>query len=52
MTAGTPMSGRDTFAAFKGLLIGLVALAVVVLVVVKLTNDKFASHATTTEQPH
>jgi hypothetical protein len=52
MTAGTPMTGRDTAAAFKGLLIGLVALAIVVLVTVKLTNDKFAGHETTAEQTH
>ncbi|MBM3884319.1 MAG: hypothetical protein FJ361_00560 [Gemmatimonadetes bacterium] len=44
MTSGTPMSGRDTAAAFKGLIIGLIALAVVVLVTVKLTNDKFDAH--------
>jgi Zn-dependent protease with chaperone function len=45
MTANTPMSGKDTAAAFKGLVIGLVALAVIVLVIVNLTNRKFESHA-------
>jgi hypothetical protein len=45
MTAGTPMSGRDTAAAFKGLLIGAIAIAAVVLTIVYLTNQKFAGHA-------
>ena len=40
-----PLSGRDTAAAFKGLLVGLVALAIVVLAIVHLTNKKFESHA-------
>ena len=44
MTSGTPMSGRDTTAAFKGLIIGLICLAVIVLATVKLTNDKFDAH--------
>ena len=44
MTSGTPMSGRDTAAAFKGLIIGLIALAAIVLATVKLTNDKFDAH--------
>lgn len=39
------MSGKDTAAAFKGLVIGLVALAVIVLVTVNLTNRKFEGHA-------
>jgi hypothetical protein len=43
-TANTPMSGRDTAAAFKGLLIGLVFVAVVVLSIVFLTNKKFEGH--------
>ncbi len=48
MTANTPMSGRDTAAAFKGLLIGFVAIAVIVLAIVYLTNKKFESHEPTT----
>lgn len=47
MTAGTPMTGRDTAAAFKGLVIGLVSIAIVVLIIVNLTNRKFASHEST-----
>jgi hypothetical protein len=47
MTSGTPMSGRDTAAAFKGLIIGLIALAAIVLATVKLTNDKFDAHEAT-----
>ena len=52
MTTGTPMAGRDTAAAFKGLLIGFVFILAVVLVTVKLTNQKFDAHheaATATE---
>lgn len=41
-----PLSGRDTAAAFKGLLVGLVALAIIVLTIVNLTNKKFESHQT------
>ncbi|MEX2182377.1 MAG: hypothetical protein WD771_10070 [Gemmatimonadaceae bacterium] len=41
-----PLSGRDTAAAFKGLIVGLVALAVIVLTIVNLTNRKFESHET------
>lgn len=44
MTAGTPMSGRDTAAAFKGLIIGAVFIAIVVVAITMLTNRKFASH--------
>lgn len=54
MTGNTPMSGPDTKAAFNGLIIGTIAVAIVVLSIVYLTNQKFAGHApeTTTEQPH
>jgi hypothetical protein len=53
MTGNTPLSGRDTAAAFRGLIIGFVAIAVIVLTIVFLTNRKFASHEpTTTAQPH
>lgn len=44
MTAGTPMTGRDTGAAYKGLIIGFVSILAVVLIIVTLTNRKFASH--------
>lgn len=44
MTSGTPMSGRDTAAAFKGLIIGAIFVAVVVVTITMLTNRKFASH--------
>ena len=47
MTANTPMSGKDTVAAFKGLIIGLVVVATLVLTTIFLTNRKFESH----EQP-
>ena len=45
MTAGTPMSGRDTGAAFKGLIVGAIAITALVLTIVYLTNQKFADHA-------
>ncbi len=44
MTSGTPMTGRDSAAAFKGLIIGAICIAVVVVTVTMLTNRKFASH--------
>jgi hypothetical protein len=47
MTANTPMSGKDTAAAFKGLVIGLVVIATLVLTTIYFTNKKFESH----EQP-
>ena len=47
MTAGTPMSGRDTAAAFKGLLIGAICVAIVVVTITTLTNRKYASHEAT-----
>jgi hypothetical protein len=47
MTAHTPLSGRDTSAAFKGLLVGFVAIALVVLAIVFLTNRKFEGHEPT-----
>ncbi len=45
MTAGTPMAGRDTAAAFKGLLAGLLFVGIVVVTITILTNKKFESHA-------
>lgn len=47
MTANTPMTGRDTAAAFKGLIIGAICIAIVVLSLVYYTNKKFEGH----EQP-
>jgi hypothetical protein len=47
MTPHAPLSGRDTAAAFKGLVVGFVAVAVIVLTIVYLTNQKFAGHAAT-----
>jgi hypothetical protein len=44
MTA--PLTGRDTAAAFKGLLVGLVALGIIVVTIVNLTNRKFEGHET------
>lgn len=44
MTAGTPMTGRDSAAAFKGLIIGAVSIAIVVVTVTMLTNKKFENH--------
>ncbi len=44
MTAGTPMTGRDTAAAFKGLILGAIFVAIVVVSITMLTNRKFASH--------
>lgn len=45
MTSNTPMSGRDTAAAFKGLVIGFIAIAIIVLTIVYLTAQKFEGHA-------
>jgi hypothetical protein len=47
MTAGTPMTGRDSAAAFKGLIIGAICVAVVVVTITTLTNRKYASHEAT-----
>lgn len=49
MTTGTPMTGRDTAAAFKGLILGAVFVAIVVVTVTMLTNRKFAGHDAGTE---
>lgn len=46
MTSQTPMTGRDTAAAFRGLIVGALAIATVVLSLVAYTNNKFASHET------
>lgn len=47
-----PSSGRDTAAAFKGLIIGLISLAIVVLVIVNLTNRKFDAHEAAAASSH
>lgn len=44
MTTGTPMSGRDTAAAFRGLIVGAIAIGALVVTIVMLTNRKFADH--------
>ncbi len=44
MTSQTPMTGRDTAAAFRGLIVGALAIATVVLSLVAYTNNKFANH--------
>lgn len=50
VTSNTPMSGKDTAAHFKGLIIGAVLVAAVVLVTVYLTNKKFEGHETTSAE--
>jgi hypothetical protein len=53
MTSETPLTGKDTKAAFTGLIIGAIALAIVVLTIVNLTNRSFDAHeATPAAQPH
>ncbi len=47
-----PLTGRDTAAAFKGLLIGLVALGVIVMTIVTLTNRSFDKHEAAAESTH
>jgi hypothetical protein len=42
-----PMSGTDTRAAYKGLIIGFAFVAVVVVSIVILTNKKFEAHEAT-----
>ncbi len=48
MTPTAPLSGRDTAAAFRGLVVGAIAIAVIVLAIVYLTNKKFEGHAAAT----
>ncbi len=43
-TSNTPLSGKDTAAHFKGLVIGAIVIAAVVLTTVYLTNKKFEGH--------
>ena len=44
VTSNTPMSGKDTAAHFKGLIVGAICVAAVILTMVYLTNKKFESH--------
>lgn len=46
VTSNTPMSGKDTAAHFKGLIIGAVCIAAIILATVYLTNKKFEGHET------
>ncbi|HVH38716.1 MAG TPA: hypothetical protein VM764_01715 [Gemmatimonadaceae bacterium] len=56
MTANTPFSGRDTAAAFRGLIVGAAAVLAIVLTIVFLVNQKYAGIAaaaeSTTESTH
>jgi hypothetical protein len=52
MTEHAPLTGRDTAAAYKGLVIGFIAVALVVVTIVTLTNRKFASHETPAAETH
>ncbi|HRN52871.1 MAG TPA: hypothetical protein PK788_05210 [Gemmatimonadaceae bacterium] len=45
MTAGTPMTGRDTKAQLTGFFVGLAFVLAVVLITMTLTNKKFEGHA-------
>lgn len=38
------MSGRDTVAAFKGLIVGAIAIGAFLVAIVILTNKKFEGH--------
>ena len=46
VTTNTPMSGKDTAAHFKGLIIGAICIAAIVVATVYLTNKKFEGHET------
>jgi hypothetical protein len=46
VTTNTPMSGKDTAAHFKGLIVGAIFIAAIVLATVYLTNKKFEGHET------
>lgn len=50
VTTNTPMSGKDTAAHFKGLIIGAIFVAAVVLTTVYLTNKKFEGHESATAE--
>ena len=44
--------GSDKKAAFTGLVVGLVALLIMCVAIVKLTNAKYASHKPAAEATH
>ncbi len=44
VTTNTPMSGKDTAAHFKGLIIGAICVASIIVATVYLTNKKFEGH--------
>ncbi|MDH5234357.1 MAG: hypothetical protein OEW77_05305 [Gemmatimonadota bacterium] len=44
MTAGTPMSGRDTAAAFKGVIVGAIVIGALVVTMVTIVNRMYAGH--------
>lgn len=46
------LTGRDTVAAIKGLIIGLIALGIVVVAVVNLTNRSFDAHEAAAPSTH
>lgn len=46
VTTNTPMSGKDTAAHFKGLIVGAICIAAIVVATVILTNKKFEGHET------
>ncbi|MHB1297859.1 MAG: hypothetical protein ACYC0B_04950 [Gemmatimonadaceae bacterium] len=49
MTANTPFSGRDTAAAFRGLIVGAAAILAIVLTIVFLVNQKYDGIAAAAE---
>ena len=44
VTTNTPTSGKDTAAHFRGLIIGAICIAAVIVTTVYLTNKKFEGH--------
>ena len=44
--------GSDKKAAYTGLIVGLIALLIMCVTIVKLTNAKYASHKTAAESTH
>ncbi len=46
------MSGRDTAAAYKGLIIGFIAIALVVVTIITLTNRSFANEESPAAETH
>ncbi len=52
MTDSAPLTGRDTAAAYKGLIIGFICVALVVVTIVTLTNRKFANEEPAAAETH